>query len=407
MLRDCATCGASEGSLPGIPIHNACSKCKVTFYCSTKCQKQHWKKGGHKLQCAALVGEVTTPKAGGVELKTATPTAAPSPPAATSEKLCACCMDPLPATGSDILQMPCAHHCHGVCLRKLDSLGVKEPCLLCCSKELVPGPAQVHEKALRRFIVLHYRYNQGEDKPWRKIATADDRREMGEVLRLLRDAATQGNHADAQYSLGFMHATGEGVTRNDALAVKWLRKSACQGNARAQNNLGVLHRLGRGVPQSETTALEWFRKSAAQGLAHAQFSLGTSFLDGVEVPQNVAEAARYFLQAAEQGHAMAQYNLGVCHTHGRGVAQDEAAAAAWYRKAAEQGNVRAQYDLGVLYANVSNFVSQSVSQRANRSIDVSLASCISHSTFFSFESIDPGGGRRAEPLRVHSLAPKS
>ena len=84
-VRDCANCGAPEGSIPGVKKHSACSKCQITFYCSTKCQKQHWKKGGHKLQCAALVGEVTTPKAGGVELKTATPTAAPSPPAAPTQ----------------------------------------------------------------------------------------------------------------------------------------------------------------------------------------------------------------------------------------------------------------------------------------------------------------------------------
>ena len=40
-LRDCASCGAPEGSIPGSPTHSACGRCKMTYYCSTKCQKQH------------------------------------------------------------------------------------------------------------------------------------------------------------------------------------------------------------------------------------------------------------------------------------------------------------------------------------------------------------------------------
>ena len=45
-LRDCANCGARE--LPDGQTHMMCSRCKMTFYCSTQCQKQHWKAGGHK-----------------------------------------------------------------------------------------------------------------------------------------------------------------------------------------------------------------------------------------------------------------------------------------------------------------------------------------------------------------------
>ena len=50
-VRDCANCGASEGSVPGSPIHSACGRCLITFYCSPKCQKEHWKTGGHKQHC--------------------------------------------------------------------------------------------------------------------------------------------------------------------------------------------------------------------------------------------------------------------------------------------------------------------------------------------------------------------
>ena len=52
-LKDCANCGAPEGSIPGITVHKACNKCKITYYCSVRCQTRHWKKGGHKKHCVA------------------------------------------------------------------------------------------------------------------------------------------------------------------------------------------------------------------------------------------------------------------------------------------------------------------------------------------------------------------
>lgn len=31
-----------------------CSNCKVTFYCSKKCQQESWKQGGHREVCKML-----------------------------------------------------------------------------------------------------------------------------------------------------------------------------------------------------------------------------------------------------------------------------------------------------------------------------------------------------------------
>ena len=32
-------------------MHKPRSRCKITYYCSVRCQKQHWKVGGHKKRC--------------------------------------------------------------------------------------------------------------------------------------------------------------------------------------------------------------------------------------------------------------------------------------------------------------------------------------------------------------------
>ena len=32
-----------------------CNGCRVRWYCSKECQKLHWKRGGHKQECQALL----------------------------------------------------------------------------------------------------------------------------------------------------------------------------------------------------------------------------------------------------------------------------------------------------------------------------------------------------------------
>jgi hypothetical protein len=84
-----------------------------------------------------------------------------------------------------------------------------------------------------------------------------------------RQAADQGNAA-AQFSLGAAYRDGEGVKRDDQLAVAWLQKAANQGLAMAQDSLGLMYADGKGVPRDLGKAIEWSQKAAAQGYPNAQ-----------------------------------------------------------------------------------------------------------------------------------------
>ena len=70
-----------------------------------------------------------------------------------------------------------------------------------------------------------------------------------------------------------MYEKGQGVAKDDAEAVKWLRKAADQGHAAAQTSLGNAYAGGRGVAKDETEALNWYRKAADQGNADARIRL--------------------------------------------------------------------------------------------------------------------------------------
>ena len=122
-------------------------------------------------------------------------------------------------------------------------------------------------------------------------------------------AADQGD-ADAQYNLGLMYYNGDGVTQDDAEALKWYRLAADQGDATAQSNLGSMYANGDGVTQDDAEALKWYRKAADQGNAWAQYSLGSMYQNGLGVTQDYAEALKWYRLAADQGDAVAQGWIG-------------------------------------------------------------------------------------------------
>ncbi|WP_416907208.1 MAG: tetratricopeptide repeat protein [Polymorphobacter sp.] len=174
--------------------------------------------------------------------------------------------------------------------------------------------------------------------------TAYEQKDVAE----LRGLATEGD-AVAQFYLGYMYDTGEGVAQDDAAAVSWYRKSAEQGDVDAQRNLGAMYNIGKGVELDYVAAVDWFRKAAEQGDALSQFLLGASYDMGEGVAQDYTVAVSWYRKAADQGLAEAQFNLGNMYYSGRGLEQDYAAAVSWYRKAADQGLAEAQFNLGASY----------------------------------------------------------
>ena len=115
-----------------------------------------------------------------------------------------------------------------------------------------------------------------------------------------RRAAEQGN-ALAQNKLGFSYAQGQGVAKDEALAVTWYRKGAEQGNADAQNNLGAMHHDGRGgLLQDHEAAAKWYALAARQGNAWAQRNLYVMHRDD-QLPQaDLVQALAWINLAASQ-----------------------------------------------------------------------------------------------------------
>jgi hypothetical protein len=95
--------------------------------------------------------------------------------------------------------------------------------------------------------------------------------ETGKNIESLKAEAEKGK-TNAQCNLGLCYQNGEGVEKDNAEAVKWLRearKATEQGLAEAQYNLGVYYDKGEGVekdskmvPQSSGTGIGWCKREA-------------------------------------------------------------------------------------------------------------------------------------------------
>jgi TPR repeat protein len=182
-------------------------------------------------------------------------------------------------------------------------------------------------------------------------------RDLDQALAWFRKSAEQGK-PEAQSYLDWMYAYWN-VTPNPTEAAKWAKAAAVQfkkaaelGDAWAQFNLACAYDNGDGVPKDEAEAVKWMRKAADQGLAFAENWLGAQYdmgYVGNNPKLGSVEAAKWFRKAADQGLSSAQWSLACDFRDGDGVVQDQAEAVKWFRRAAEQGEMSAPTYVGLAY----------------------------------------------------------
>ena len=149
---------------------------------------------------------------------------------------------------------------------------------------------------------------------------------------------------------------------DQAGAVKALEFAAAQGHLAAQFKLGRVYASGDGVPVNDLKAFEYFSKIADENadqppgtsdgriVAAAFVALGGYFLDGIKgtyVKPNPDRAFDMFHYAASYfGDPDGQYNLARLYLNGTGVSRDPRQAARWMKLAAEKGHAPARAVFG-------------------------------------------------------------
>jgi len=162
--------------------------------------------------------------------------------------------------------------------------------------------------------------------------------------------AAQAGDSEAQFQLGVMYFTANGVYKDGPAALNWLVKSAEGGHRQAQNCVGSILRNGvDSLPMDKKQALRWFQRAAEQGELEAQYNLGEMYEEADGVENDDEKAFKWYQAAAEGGLALAQLKAGIMLHAGNGVDKDIARAVPWITRAAEQGIPQALHILGSLH----------------------------------------------------------
>jgi len=184
------------------------------------------------------------------------------------------------------------------------------------------------------------------------------------AVEALSFAAKSGN-AGAQWKLGNMYATGDGVEKNDYRAFKLFSDVAAHANdddsrrrdqatpfvTSAWAKLGSFFR--KGIPDSDvkadpSRAREYFWRAAYFGDADAQLNLAAMFYNGEGGDRDLVQAAKWANLAADKGNPAATgllIEIALELTNGYLDAGDPASrgqAARWAKLAADHGSVDGQ-----------------------------------------------------------------
>ena len=96
-----------------------------------------------------------------------------------------------------------------------------------------------------------------------KVAEAKVHVSAASVAKLQRSARL--GFGPAQYRLGLLYASGDGVRQNLRKAVHWWLLSAKNLDAQAQLELGTAYAHGWGVPKNPGRAIYWWKRAARDG----------------------------------------------------------------------------------------------------------------------------------------------
>ncbi len=192
---------------------------------------------------------------------------------------------------------------------------------------------------LRREEVLNVEQLQGmlDDSPVR-------------AAQAILIAAKEGV-VDAQALLGQILLEGQGIARDEALALRWFQIAANRGHSMARNMAGRCLEHGWGCAVDEAAAAREYRQAAEAGLDWGQYNFANLLATGRGVAENQQQALALYRQAAEQGHAKSMNLLGRYLEDGRFCPQDLESAEAWYRRSAEGGDFRGQFSYAAVLAD--------------------------------------------------------
>ena len=243
-----------------------CSRCRLVGYCSSQHQALHWK-GGHKSVCTSAPAAATAAPSPRTFLPPSSSlfTLAEEEEAKASLARTAR-LPPLrillfgavvPSSIGSVMKEweAAAESGHAVAQYNVGHV---------YDLGSVPGGIKRNQKVAAQWF--QKAASQGEAKAQFEVGILHENRgDFVSALVSFRKSAAQGNPS-SQSLLGAWYENGKyGATADLSTAVAYYMLAANQNHPIAQKSLGVCFFLGRGVARDRALASKWLKKAAAQG----------------------------------------------------------------------------------------------------------------------------------------------
>ncbi len=164
------------------------------------------------------------------------------------------------------------------------------------------------------------------------------------------NAALNAGRREANYYLGMMCKSGQGVSQCNIAAFEFFNSGTRANDPKAMSMLALFYLTGTGVEVNKLHGV-----SLAEQAANAEDPVGLSVrswhkLYGFYTNKNSSLAFQLSEKAVEKGNQCANMNLATCYMNGIGVQRDAPKAVRLWTKAMEAGGYSCMLDLAECYA---------------------------------------------------------
>lgn len=162
-------------------------------------------------------------------------------------------------------------------------------------------------------------------------------------LEILRELAYSGNELASPLYGYFLRKTGGSSTT----AFKYLELAAEKGNPEAMAQVANMYLYGEGVSKSEALALKYYKSSSDAGCPLGKEGLADCYRLGIGTGGVFNERALTLYNSLSSTSPRVSFLQGYYLNKGEGVAKDVKRALSLFESASEKGNVFAQAFLGI------------------------------------------------------------
>lgn len=172
-----------------------------------------------------------------------------------------------------------------------------------------------------------------------------------EAKNVLLEAINQ-NSGDAINRMGLAYLNGEGVTKNEAEALKWFKKGEAGGDPWCVVNLGRMYQMGLGVPKDLAQAVRYYQKAADHDCVGGLTYLARLYELGKGVPKDANKAKELLQRAVALGDSRGWSHLAwMLATSSNPAARDGTRAVALAEKLVASTNGKSSQYLDTLAAS--------------------------------------------------------